>query len=104
MADETTKPLPLPDLAEIASTTPSWDSMPDAVDLLDAPLEPVALDDRYLDHRKLGQGGMGEVRLAKDRQVGREVAVKVIRREYAGDATILTRFVREASVQGQLEQ
>ena len=50
----------------------------------------------------LGQGGMGEVLSARDRQIGREVAVKRIR---AADpsAEQLSRFVREALLQGRLE-
>jgi hypothetical protein len=50
----------------------------------------------------LGQGGMGEVLSARDRQIGREVAVKRIR---AADpsAEQLARFVREALLQGRLE-
>ena len=50
----------------------------------------------------LGQGGMGEVLLAHDQQIGREVAVKRIRSNDPG-AEELARFVREALVQGRLE-
>src|SRR5262249_30025067 len=79
------------------------DTTPDRVGLLDAPLESIVFDDRYLDDGALGQGGMGEVRLFKDRQIGRSVAVKLIRPSYAKDPSALARFVREARVQGQLE-
>ena len=34
---------------------------------------------RYLLHRPLGSGGMGEVYLATDTQINRQVAIKVIR-------------------------
>jgi hypothetical protein len=50
----------------------------------------------------LGQGGMGEVLLAMDDAIGREVAVKRIRTADPS-AEELSRFVREARVQGRLE-
>jgi serine/threonine-protein kinase len=57
---------------------------------------------RYTVGTLLGQGGMGEVLLATDEHIGREVAIKRIR---AADPTNeeLSRFVREARVQGRLE-
>ena len=58
---------------------------------------------RYQTRELLGLGGMGEVHLCKDELIGRDVAVKAIRSEYAGHPEHLGRFVREARVQGQLE-
>ncbi len=46
--------------------------------------------------RVLGTGGMGTVYLAHDTALDREVAVKVLRPEVAGDAALRDRFVREA--------
>src|ERR687889_337594 len=54
------------------------------------------LDDRYDVGRPLGTGGMGEVFLARDRVLGRDVALKVLRRQYAGDSEFAERFKREA--------
>ena len=60
----------------------------------------ILAEPRYAGGALLGRGGMGEVRLYRDRRLGREVAVKVLRIE---DGPGRRRFVREARVQGQLE-
>src|ERR671928_1177205 len=54
------------------------------------------LDNRYDVGRPLGSGGMGEVFLARDRVLGRNVALKVLRKQYAGDSEFAERFKREA--------
>ncbi|MGH1340281.1 MAG: protein kinase domain-containing protein [Nannocystales bacterium] len=74
----------------------------------DSTLPPTPLDasepgERYRDQGRLGRGGMGEVRLCTDVRIGREVALKVIRDERAGQPQARTRFLKEVRVQGQLE-
>jgi len=59
-------------------------------------------DDRYDLGPVLGRGGMGEVRLARDLRIDREVAVKLMRVEHRDPDTI-ARFFREAHIQGALE-
>ena len=58
---------------------------------------------RYELHEMLGEGGMGEVLSCRDRRIGREVAMKVVRRFRRDAKGLEGRFLREARVQGQLE-
>jgi Tol biopolymer transport system component len=51
---------------------------------------------RYEIRSKIGEGGMGEVYLARDTQLGRDVAVKVLPSTYSDDAERLHRFEQEA--------
>ncbi len=53
-------------------------------------------------HHQLGKGGMGEVYQAKDRKLGRDVAIKVLPEEFAKDADRVARFQREAKLLASL--
>src|SRR5215831_6665811 len=50
----------------------------------------------------LGAGGMGEVYRARDSQLGREVAIKVLPPEFLNNADRMARFEREARVLASL--
>src|SRR5437899_54975 len=52
---------------------------------------------RYEIRSKIGEGGMGEVYRARDTQLGRDVAVKVLPSTYSVDEHRLSRFEQEAS-------
>src|SRR5499426_3482053 len=51
---------------------------------------------RYEIRSKIGEGGMGDVYLARDTQLGRDVAVKVLPSTYSDDKERLHRFEQEA--------
>jgi serine/threonine protein kinase len=54
----------------------------------------------YVLQRELARGGMGRIQLARDRRLGREVAVKEV---LATTGTIVRRFEREARITARLQ-
>ncbi len=65
--------------------------------------QPLSAYGRYVVLRPHARGGLGEVFVALDRELGREVAFKQIRDRHADDPTSRGRFVREAEITGNLE-
>src|SRR5213595_2733577 len=53
-------------------------------------------DGRYRVIRKLGTGGMANVYLAEDQELGRRVAIKLLDERHAQDDQFVERFRREA--------
>src|SRR5437016_7554599 len=53
-------------------------------------------DGRYRIVRKLGAGGMADVYLAEDQELGRRVAIKILNGRHANDEQFIERFRREA--------
>ncbi len=58
---------------------------------------------KYAIEASIGQGGMGEVFLVEDRDLGRQVAMKVLRRDRIMDEHARVHFVAEAQATSQLE-
>src|SRR5919112_1863258 len=65
--------------------------------------EGTVVDNRYRVQRRIGSGGMADVYLADDAQLGREVALKVLHRRFARDREFVERFRREASAAAGLQ-
>lgn len=65
--------------------------------------EPTSIGSRFRILRRHASGGLGEVSIAVDNELHREVALKEIQERYADQQEIRDRFVREAEITGGLE-
>jgi beta-lactam-binding protein with PASTA domain/predicted Ser/Thr protein kinase len=61
------------------------------------------VDGRYKVLSRLGAGGMADVFLAEDQQLGRKVALKLLHRRFAEDPGFVERFRREAQAAAGLQ-
>ncbi|MCA1604569.1 MAG: serine/threonine protein kinase, partial [Acidobacteria bacterium] len=65
-------------------------------------ISPNTLLGRYEIRSQLGAGGMGEVYLARDPKINREVAIKVLPAAFSLDSDRLRRFEQEVQATGKL--
>ena len=93
-----------PDSPTLVSPAPRTGASPPPVGADGFALLPVGsvLAQRYEILQVLGRGGMGAVYKARDREVNRVVALKVIRPDLAGNASILERFKQELVLSHQV--
>src|SRR5881227_2678952 len=61
------------------------------------------IDWRYKVLSRLGAGGMADVFLAEDQQLGRKVALKLMHRRFSEDPRFVERFRREAQAAAGLQ-
>jgi beta-lactam-binding protein with PASTA domain/predicted Ser/Thr protein kinase len=61
------------------------------------------VDGRYKIASRLGSGGMADVYLAEDQQLGRNVALKLLHRRFSADPDFVERFRREAQAAAGLQ-
>jgi serine/threonine protein kinase len=59
-------------------------------------LEPGKAFGHYEIIKQIGAGGMGEVYLARDKKLERQVAIKILNEQFSRDESNLQRFIREA--------
>src|SRR6186713_658037 len=70
--------------------------------LADDPYIGLRVCERYHLERRQGYGSMGRVYAGRDSESGRAVAVKILHRQLAGDAGVVSRFEREARLARRL--
>jgi serine/threonine-protein kinase len=61
------------------------------------------IDGRYRVLHRLGAGGMADVYLARDQQLDRDIALKLLHRRFAEDPGFVERFRREAQAAASLQ-
>lgn len=72
------------------------------VDATEVETEEIRIDDRYVLHERLGEGGMGSVYRATHVLMDKPVAVKLIHQELAQIPEVVKRFEREAKSASRL--
>ena len=59
--------------------------------------------ERYQTPGEIARGGMGVIIRSRDRDLGRDVAMKVLHPRHANNKSMVRRFVEEAQIAGQLQ-
>ncbi len=66
-------------------------------------LKTLGISGRYVIHEVIGRGGVGIIHRGRDIQLQRDVAIKVLRREFVSKPEILLRFMNEARITSRLQ-
>jgi len=90
------------DSAESFMETPAIAKVADVIEVESKTLETGKCLGHYEIIEQIGKGGMGEVYLAKDKQLDRKVAVKILNQEVSQHESNLNRFIREAKAASSL--
>ena len=90
------------DSAESFMETPAVAKVADVIEPKTKKLETGKCFGHYEIIEQIGEGGMGEVYLAKDKKLDRKVAVKILNEEFSRHESNLTRFIREAKAASSL--
>ncbi len=90
------------DGADSFMETPAVAKVADVMEAEAKYLEKGQMLGRYEIIKQIGAGGMGEVYLAKDQKLDRQVAVKILNEKLGKDESNLNRFVREAKAASAL--
>ncbi|MCA1624000.1 MAG: serine/threonine protein kinase, partial [Acidobacteria bacterium] len=91
------------DSADSFMETPAVAKVADVIEAETRKLEQGKCFGHYEIIKQIGTGGMGEVYLAKDKKLGRQVAVKILNEKFNGDEANLQRFTREAKAASALD-
>jgi serine/threonine-protein kinase len=64
---------------------------------------PAVDDSRYQVHGEIARGGVGVIYRGRDKDLNRDVALKVLKADHADNPDVVQRFIEEAQVGGQLQ-
>ncbi len=90
------------DSAESFMETPAVAKLADVIEAETRRLETGKCFGHYEIIRQIGAGGMGEIYLAKDKKLDRQVAVKILNEQFSRHESNLERFVSEAKAASAL--
>lgn len=95
------------ELSQVVESQPSGDASPTSTTLFPSTptqLEKPDMGERYEVLELIGQGGMGAVWKVRDHAINKTLAIKVLRKELAGDKLAVKRFQQEAQAASCLTQ
>ena len=90
------------DEAESFMESPAVGKVADVIEVESKKLETGRCFGHYEIIKQIGAGGMGEVYLAKDTKLDRQVAVKILNEKFSRDESNLNRFIQEAKAASAL--